>query len=118
MALIFEVQRICEFCGKEFTAHKTITRYCSHTCNGKAYKRSVKELRIELNNKETKQVITKPIEELKAKEFLSVREAAILLGCSRQCMYSLINSGKVKGVNLMIKKTIIPRAEIDKLFMK
>lgn len=58
----------------------------------------------------------KPIEDLKAKEFLSVREAAKLIGCCRQTVYTLVNSGKIKGANIKIKKTIIPRTEINKLF--
>lgn len=116
MASNLEIQRICEYCKKEFTARTTTTRFCSHSCNSKAYKLNIKKARIEISNQETKKVITEPINELKAKEFLSVREAAKLLGCSRQILYTLIKSGKIKGVNIMTKKTIIPRSEIDRLF--
>lgn len=56
--------------------------------------------------------------ELKAKEFLLVRDAAVLLNSSRQTIYSLIKAGKVKAKNILHKKTLIPRTEIDKLFQQ
>lgn len=116
MATNIEVQRVCMYCGKEFTAKTTTTKYCSHTCNSRAYKSNLKKLKVELNDIKTKEETTKPMEELKAKEFLNVRETAILIGCSRQTVYALINTGKLKGVNIKEKKTIVPRIEIDKLF--
>lgn len=56
--------------------------------------------------------------ELKAKEFLLVRDAAVLLNSSRQTIYSLIKAGKIKAKNILQKKTLIPRTEIDKLFQQ
>lgn len=34
----FQIKRICKFCGKEFITYKVTTRYCSKSCNSKAYK--------------------------------------------------------------------------------
>lgn len=116
MSTNIKIQRICEWCGNEFTAKTTKTRFCSHLCNSRSYKADLRKKRIEMSNAETKLAISKPIQELKAKEFLSVREAAKLIGCSRPTIYSLINSGKIKSVNLKLKKTVIKRCEIDKLF--
>lgn len=116
MSSNIKIQRVCEFCGNDFTARTTKTRFCSHACNRKSYKASILTNKIEVSNSQTRVLISKPINELKAKEFLSVREAAKLIGCCRQTLYSLINTGKIKGVNLKIKKTIIPRSEIDKFF--
>ena len=60
----------------------------------------------------------KPIEELKAKEFLLVKDAAALLNSSRQMIYNLINTGKLNAKNIQKKKTLIPRSEIDKLMFQ
>jgi hypothetical protein len=32
------IKRVCQYCGNEFSAKTTVTRYCSHVCNNKAYK--------------------------------------------------------------------------------
>ena len=116
MSSNIKVQRICENCGNEFTARTTTTLYCSKKCNSHAYKGKIKSEKIEKSNTETLKVKTKPIEEIKAKEFLTVRDVSKLICCSRQTVYSLINSGKLKAVNIKVKKTIIQRSEINKLF--
>lgn len=32
------IKKICEYCGQEFYALKTSTRFCSKLCNDRAYK--------------------------------------------------------------------------------
>ncbi|GAA4440259.1 hypothetical protein GCM10023091_23650 [Ravibacter arvi] len=56
------------------------------------------------------------MEELKAREFLSVSQVAKILGCCRQNVYKLIRSGKLPAKNLLLKKTMIRRTDIDRLF--
>ena len=116
MSSNIEVQRICKYCGKEFTARTTQTRFCSHTCNNKAYKANIKSLKVELSNKETQRIISQPIEELKAKPFLSIAETCKLLGISRRTVYRLLERGELKAGKAG-KRTIIQRSEIDKLFI-
>jgi len=116
MSSNIQLQRICEHCGNEFTARTTVTRFCGDNCAKAAYKARKRSAKIERSNQQTIRIKTKPIEDLKVKEFLSVREVAKLIGSSRQMVYDLINSGRIKAVNLKIKKTIIPRSEIDRLF--
>lgn len=116
MSSNIKIQRICQFCGNEFTARTTVTQYCSDVCAKRAYKARTKATKIEKSNSETRQIKTKPIEELKAKEFLNIRQTSLLIGCSRQTIYTLINTGKLKAVNIKIKKTIVSRSEINKLF--
>lgn len=116
MSSNIHVQRICQHCGKEFTARTTTTLYCTHRCNSAAYKRKVRDGKIEQSNQETQRIKNKPIEELKAKEFLTVREVSILLNCSVRSAYYYIESGTIKAVNLGQRITRIKRSEIDKLF--
>lgn len=110
------VERICQHCGAAFTARTTVTKFCSHTCSKKAWKAKDKAGRIDQSNKETQAVRQKPIEAIKAKEFLTVPDLAKLLSCSKRTAYYLINRGSIEAVNLADRKTLIRRSEIDKLF--
>jgi excisionase family DNA binding protein len=116
MSSNIEVQRICQHCSKEFTARTTTTLYCSHRCNSAAYKQKVKYSKVEQCNKETQRIKREPIEGLKAREFLTVTQVSKLIGCSRQNVYNLINTGKLKATNILLKKTIVKRSDLDKLF--
>ena len=117
MSSNIKVQRICQHCGKEFEAKQTTTRFCSHTCNSRAYKNRIKDLKVEVSNKETVKAISKPIEELKAKEFLTVRDVAKLLNLSIRTTYRMIDQGSIKAVNLAERKTLVRRSDIDNLFI-
>ena len=116
MSSNIQVQRICQHCSNEFTARTTTTLYCSHRCNSAAYKAKQRAGKVEQSNKETQRIKSQPIEELKAKEFLSVTQVSKLIGCSRQNVYNLINTGKLKATNILLKKTIVKRSDLDKLF--
>ena len=116
MSSNIKVQRICQHCGNEFTARTTVTQYCSDTCSKRAYKARLRAGKVEQSNKETQQIKHQPIEELKAKEFLTVREVARLLNCSVRSAYYYIESGTIKAVNLGQRITRVKRTEIDKLF--
>ena len=116
MSSKIQVQRICEHCGNVFTARTTVTRFCSHRCGSAAHKQKVRVGKVEQSNKETQRIKTQPIEDLKAKEFLTVREVARLLNCSVRSVYYYIESGTIKAVNLGQRITRVKRSEIDKLF--
>lgn len=116
MSSKIEVQRICQHCGNEFTARTTVTRFCSHRCASAAHKQKVRAGKVEQSNRQTQQIKTQSIEELKAKEFLTVREVARLLNCSVRSAYYYIENGTIKAVNLGQRITRVKRSEIDKLF--
>ena len=116
MSSNIRVSRICQHCGMGFEAKTTFTKYCGDPCAKRAYKAALRKQKVEKSNKETKAIKEKPIENLKAKEFLTVRDAATLLNSSRQTVYNLINSGNIHALNIKLKKTLVRRSEIDKLF--
>ena len=116
MSSNIQVQRICQHCGNEFTARTTSTAYCSHRCNSAAYKAKQRAEKVEVSNKETQRIKSQPIEELKAKEFLTVKEVARLLNCSVRSAYYYIDKGTIKAVNLGQRITRVKRSDIDKLF--
>jgi len=111
------INRICQYCGKDFEARKTTSKTCSDYCAKMLYKQKQRLAKIEASNTETKVVKAKPLEAIKEKEFLTVRNVAKLLNCSRQTVYDIIKKGGIKAINLKVKKTIIKRSEIDKLFI-
>jgi excisionase family DNA binding protein len=117
MSTNIKVQRICRFCGKEFTARTTVTQYCGDRCAKLAYKARKKDEKVLASNAETKLIKERPIDEIKNKEFLTVRDVAKLINSSRPAVYRLINNGIIRGVNFAQRKTTIPRSEIDKILL-
>jgi len=119
MTSYIKVQRICKLCRTEFTARTTATQYCSAICSKRAYKARKREEKITANNIELNKhkVKTGRSDEVKLedREFLSVPQVAILLGCSRQNVYHLINTGQLKASNPMQRKTIIRRSNLNVL---
>lgn len=115
MSSNIRITRICQFCGNEFTAQTTRTRYCSHKCNSKHYKALQKGQKIEASNQETREVLSKQMEELKAKEFLSIDDTCSLLGVSRWTVWRGIKRNDINAVKIG-RRTLIKRSEIDKLF--
>jgi len=113
-----QVQRICEYCGKEFTARTTVTKHCSDNCAKKAYKARKRAEKVKQSNTETQQNIIRPIEQLKAKDFLTAKDVSQLLGCSVRTIYRLIDAGQIKATNLGERLTRIKRTDIDSLLSK
>jgi len=112
----FRIKKICVHCNKEFEAQKFSTKYCSQICAARAYKFRMRKGIIEVCNEETEQIKSKPIEDLKAKEFLSIDETCQLLGVSRWTIWRAINRNKINSAKIG-KRIIIRRSEIDNLFV-
>lgn len=107
MSSNIKVSRICQFCGNEFEAKTTVTKFCSHKCSQRGYKAALRNKKVELSNQEVKAVKNAPYEHIKVKEFLTVKDAAALLNSSKQTIYNLINAGSIKASNIKLKKTLI-----------
>lgn len=76
-----QIKKICEFCAKEFIAYKTSTRFCSKPCNSRSYKHEsrLKQIRaVETKTKEEQE--EKPIKMGERKDYLSPKEAALIIG--------------------------------------
>ena len=116
MSSNIKIQRICQHCNNEFTARTTVTQYCGDNCAKRAYKVRMKDLKIEASNNETQLLKAKPIEEIKGKDFLTVKDVSKLLNCSIRTVYYHIESRNIKAVNLGERITRVKRSEIDKLF--
>ena len=116
MSSNIRINLICNECGNDFTARTTVTKYCSKKCNSSAYKRAKRNVELQPIIQKSSRNTQKLIQNLSLKEFLSVTEVSKLIGCSRQNVYKLINSGKLNASNLLEKKTIVKRVDLDQLF--
>ncbi len=116
MSSNIRINLICEECGNVFTAKTTVTKYCSKKCNSRAYKKAKRTVELHPIIQKSNRNRQKVRDNLSLKEFLSVTEVSKLIGCSRQNVYKLINSGKLYATNLLEKKTIVRRVDLDQLF--
>lgn len=120
MSSTIQVQKICEFCGKEFTAQTTVTRFCGHGCASRSYKQRKRENKIgwaveETNKQKVLSISEVNLEAIKLKDFLSIKEAYTLLGLSERTFYRLMKTGTIPATKLG-GRTIIKRSIIDNLF--
>lgn len=116
MSSNIKIQRICEHCGVDFTARTTVTRFCGDACAKRAHKARVRSIKIERSNEETRRIKVQPIEEVKGKDFLTVKDLAKLLSCSSRTAYRLIEQGHISAINLAQRMTRVSRTELDQLF--
>lgn len=125
MSSNIKIKKFCEHCGAEFIAKTTVTKYCCHRCNQRAYKANVRELRLQLSKTdpqiEVKQSKAKQNPDtyfdIKTLDYLTVREASVLLKCDRRTVYRLIKSGRLPAANLSIRRIRILKKDIDALFV-
>jgi excisionase family DNA binding protein len=115
MSSNIRLERICQFCGKDFIAKTTVTQYCGDPCAKRAYKARQKQIKVEASNEETKAIREKPVAELNAKEYLSITETCQLLGLSRWTVWRAIRSNELPAVKVG-RRAIIKRSHLDKLF--
>lgn len=119
-----KIKKICEHCGLEFIAQTTVTRYCCKTCNSRAYKINVRKLREKLTEatQEVSKPQSKPKEDpnsyfaLKTLDYLTVKEASILLKCDKRTVYRMVKNGSIPAANLSIRKIRLLKKDIDALF--
>lgn len=118
MTSYIQLKRICEFCSNEFISKTTVTRFCSKTCRSRSNKSRIRGLNIKVSNEQTLHMKILQLEELKKKEFLTVKNVAVLLSCSVRTVYYYIDNGTIEAVNIGKRMTRVKRSSIDKLLIK
>ena len=108
------IQKVCDWCGKEFLSQKTTTRYCSKRCAERAYKDRVRRQRISDAEAEVRiRSMERPFHEIREKTFLRIKETARLLDVSVRTVYNLIYTGKLQASKLSSRLTIISKDDVD-----
>jgi len=105
-----KIPRTCECCGKTFEAKTVVTRFCSRAC---AYKSDNNKKKAE--RQEAKQQVL--IAQIPTnRPYISVTEAVLLFGISRDTIYRLIRIGKIPAVNIGQRLTRISRTHLETMF--
>ena len=113
MSSTIDINKICEWCGKEFTAHKCSTRFCSKRCSEHAYKALRRQRHVEENNAATKDKVKET--SVGNGKYLTPCQCANMMGISRATLYRYLEAGKIPCIQFN-GKTLISRASIDKMF--
>ncbi len=101
--------RKCAYCGKVFTTNNGMQKYCSEECAEQAKETKKKRQRDFLRAVE-------PVMVLQQQEYLSFSKAAILLGCTRQYVYKLVEQGKLPASRLSSRMALVRRSDIERMF--
>ena len=111
-----KIPKICEQCGKPFEAKTVVTRFCGPICVNK----SGKEKKRESEDVERKQSIleqsTNQIAQIQTRPYISITDATVLFGISKDTIRRLIKAGKIPAVNLGQRLTRVSRLHIEAMF--
>ena len=100
--------RKCAFCGKEFICNSGSQRYCSEHCAEAAKAQRKKRQQDFLK-------AVQPVIDIASQKYLTFSKAAILMGCSRQYVYKLVNEGKLPASRISNRMAFIRKADIEKM---
>ena len=103
--------RKCKYCGKEFVARSGMQKYCCEECQKKAKEARKKRQQDFMNAVE-------PVIDLQCQEYRTFAKAAILMGCSRQYVYKLVNEGKLAASRISSRMAFIRKADIEKMLAR
>ncbi len=120
MSSNIRIKRVCQFCKLTFVAKTFSTKYCSHSCNSKDYKRKIKEERISAVDKEVK--IEKTFKKspkaefnfelLNQKPYLNIAEVCILLNICDSTIRKYLKNGLLPSLRIG-KKHIIKKSDLE-----
>ena len=98
----------CQFCGKPFVTRSGMQRYCSEACQAEAK-------RAKVTQKNNLFKVVRPLMEIQHQEYLTFSKAATLMGCSRQYIYKLVATGKLKASRISNRMAFIRKADIERM---
>ena len=100
--------RKCKHCGKEFIPRNGMQKFCCEECQSKA----------KAEHKKRQQDFIKAVEPvigLQHQEYLTFAKAALLMGCSRQYVYKLVDTGKLPASRISSRMAFIRKADIENM---
>jgi excisionase family DNA binding protein len=101
-----KVPKTCECCGKTFEAKTVISKVCTTKAGNDRKKAEQQEIK-------QQELIAKIPNN---RPYISIAEAVLLFGISRDTIYRLVRMGKIPAVNLGERLTRISRAHIETMF--
>ncbi len=112
MSTNIHILKICEYCGLEFTAKTTVTRFCSQRCRTKIYKKYNKN---SFQTIENQALCYLPRSTYSPFDCLTIKEASRLIGCAVSTIYNMIKKGKLSHINFSQRKIRVFKEEIEKI---
>lgn len=117
-----QVPKICNHCGKSFIAQTTVTRFCSHKCSQRNYKKRAKEAKIQKSLEDTMTQMVSPIQanvtsssSQTSKDFLCINDISDLLGVSRWTIQRMVQRGQL-SVKQVGRKKMMSRQQLESFF--
>ena len=98
----------CLHCGKEFSTQSAVKKYCCVECADVAKQEQKKRRERLLRDME-------PMAELAVQDYLTFSKAAVLMGCSRQYVYKLVQQGKLPASRLSSRMAFVKRSDIERM---
>ncbi|TZF99365.1 helix-turn-helix domain-containing protein (plasmid) [Chryseobacterium panacisoli] len=114
MSTNIHILKTCEYCGLEFEAKTTVTKFCCQRCRTKMYKKHNKNLFPTKENK-TLCYYTPTYSPF---EHLTIKEASNLIGCAPGTIYDMIKKGRLAYINFSQRKTRVFREEIEQILYR
>lgn len=106
----YKLERKCEICGSLFLAKTVYSKYCSRHCSEAAYRAKKREEKKEQQRQKLADKVPQD------RPYISIAEAVVLFGISRDTIYRLIRKGNLPAINLGERLTRISRAHIESMF--
>ena len=111
-----KIPKACESCEKLFEAKTVTTRFCSKYCSATSIKKQ-KRLAKELEARQTlleKSAIK--IAEIQTRPYISVTEAAVLFGMSKDTVHRLIKNKRISAYDFGQRLTRVCKTDLEALF--
>lgn len=106
----YTIQRGCEECGKIFTPPTLVSKYCCPACSKRAYKKR----QIAKEKEAIRQALIRRIPSCKG--YLTVKEAMLIYGISKDVLYRMIRQGLIPSYNFGQRQIRLSRQYMDKHF--
>lgn len=104
------IQRSCEECGKIFIPSTLVSKYCCPACSKKAYKKR----QVAKEKEAIRQALIRRIPS--SKGYLTVKEAMLIYGISKDVLYRMIRQGLIPSYNFGRRLTRLSRQYMDEHF--
>ncbi len=111
-----KIPRVCEHCSKPFEAKTVTTRFCTVSCANKSGKERKKQEKEQKEKETLLDQYSNKIAEVQTREFISVAEATVMYGLSKDTLHRLIKRGMIMSVNLGVRLTRVKRLDLEALF--
>ena len=106
----YTIQRSCEECGKIFTPPTLVSKYCCPACSKRAYKKR----QIAKEKEAIRQALIRRIPSCKG--YLTVKEAMLIYGISKDVLYRMIRQGLIPSYNFGQRLIRLSRQYMDEHF--